>query len=109
MVKGSVNGPGGGTTTLYITHKTGGGGARSKQARRASLLAFYCSGPCGGTSHGSFYVEWKSKSGLASRTLDFKFVTHCSDQTQTQTISLLFGNNGKLDRKGNTLGEGRIG
>lgn len=108
-VKGSVNGPAGGSTTLYLTHKTGGSGAGSKQARRASLPTFYCSGPCGGTSHGSFYVEWKSKSGLASKTFDFTFVTHCSGQTQTQTISLLFGNTGKLDRKGSQLGEGKIG
>jgi len=108
--KGGVKGPVGGVTTMFLAAATGGsGGGGVKQGRPLGSLVFSCTGPCGGTSHGWFYVQWLTKSRLASRMINFTFGTHCSGQNQTQTIRLLFGSGGLFESKGSSLGEGRFG
>ncbi|MFI5036214.1 MAG: hypothetical protein ACHQFZ_08435 [Acidimicrobiales bacterium] len=102
-----------GATTLYLklpsSGGSGGSGGGTKSGHRFLPLAITCVGPCGATTHGSFYVQTVIHGPLASRTLYFLFVANCSGQDHTQTIKLVWGSNGALDRKASTLGIGKSG
>ncbi len=108
-----VLGASGGSTTLYRTLPTSGGGAKlahlEPRIRSKPKLAITCGGPCGDYTTGRFYVQWTTTSSLSSRSLSFAFETTCSGQTTTHTMTLVFNAGGAFDAHKSTLGRGRAG
>ena len=108
-----VLGASGGSTTLYRTLPTSGGGAKlahlKPRVRSKPKLAITCGGPCGDYTTGRFYVQWTTASSLSSRSLSFAFETTCSGQTTTHTMTLVFNAGGAFDPRKSTLGRGRAG
>ena len=103
-----VAGPPGGSTTWYAAVSSGGsGGGGVKQGGQLHTIGLSCSGTCGATSHGWFFVQWLTKSHLLGN-LNFNFATHCSGLSHTQTIAPYFGSGGRFFAKQSHLGVGKI-
>jgi len=108
----SVDGPDGGSTTLHTASKIVSAGGASHGVKEGAPIrggTFTCSGVCGATSAGWFYVQTDLRSSLAGKTFHFLFHTDCSGRRLVQDIKLVYRSNGRLNQQASSLGEGKSG